>query len=242
MNSPPRILVGVCTYNEVVNVDPMVDRLRRALPEADILVVDDNSPDGTADAVRSIAASDDQVQLIVRTDERGLGGAIVRAMTAAVDGDYDLFVNLDGDLSHDPAQIPSLIQAAISDPTIDVVVGSRYIPGGQIVGWPLRRRIMSRFVNRFATSCLRLPINDCSGSMRCYRVATLRQLDLQTLQCTGYALLEELLVRVHRDGGKLAEVPITFTERQDGHSKLTLGEAIRSMSFMVRLAVRVPKK
>ena len=235
--NPVRVLIGVCTYNESTNVQPMIARLREALPDADLLFVDDNSPDGTADLVCEKAETDSRVRLIVRTDERGLGGAILRAAAESVSGDYDFFINLDGDLSHDPAQLPSLLQMALGNPDIDVVVGSRYIPGGKIVGWPLRRKVMSRIVNRFATLCLRLPVSDCSGSMRCYRVSALKQLDLDALKCRGYALLEELLVKMKQQGSKMAEVPITFSERQHGESKLTISEAIRSMGFMLKLAV-----
>ena len=238
MSESVRVLVGVCTYNEVGNVSALVSRLRSALPEADILFVDDNSPDRTSDEVRRCASEDDRVRLIERFDERGLGSAIIRAAVVAVDDDYDFFINLDADLSHDPAQLPALLQAAIQDDAVDVAIGSRYVAGGKIVGWPLRRRIMSRMVNRFATIFLRLPVRDCSGSMRCYRVSTLRDLDLTSLQCEGYALLEELLVRLNRPGRKMVERPITFTERQDGESKLTLREAIRSVGFMFRLALQ----
>lgn len=238
MSESVRVLVGVCTYNEVGNVSALVSRLRSALPEADILFVDDNSPDRTSDEVRRCASEDDRVRLIERFDERGLGSAIIRAAVVAVDDDYDFFINLDADLSHDPAQLPALLQAAIQDDAVDVAIGSRYVAGGKIVGWPLRRRIMSRMVNRFATLFLRLPVRDCSGSMRCYRVSTLRDLDLTSLQCEGYALLEELLVRLNRPGRKMVERPITFTERQDGESKLTLREAIRSVGFMFRLALQ----
>jgi dolichol-phosphate mannosyltransferase len=236
LNSSPRILVGVCTYNEAGNVVEMIQRLRASLPDADILIVDDDSPDGTSDLVRQIAQRDERVMLKVRTNQRGLGGAILAAAQQAIDDQHDFFVNLDGDLSHDPAQLPCLLAVAQAEQDVDVVVGSRYTTGGKIVGWPMRRRVMSWIVNRFATLCLRLPLTDCSGSMRCYRVAALRNLDLTTLRCEGYALLEELLVRLDRSGSEMREVPITFTERQDGQSKLTIKEAIRSMAFMVRLA------
>lgn len=231
-----RVIVGVCTYQEAQNIQSMLSGLRDALPEATLLVVDDNSPDGTADLVRQVQRDDSQVELIVRNQERGLGSAIVRAMKHAVDRDATYFLNLDADLSHDPAQLPSLLRRAEESPEVDVVIGSRYVPGGQIVGWPFRRRMMSKMVNRFATGYLKLPVNDCSGSMRCYRTSALRELGLDSLQCTGYAVLEELLVRLHQEGHKMVEVPITFTEREAGQSKLTLREAARSIRFMLRLA------
>ncbi len=232
----PRVLVAVCTYNEAANIEPMLHRLRQAMPLADLLVVDDESPDGTAGRVEAVARHDRRVRLIVRRGERGLGGAIRRAIEHAIEQDYTYFLNLDGDLSHAPEQLPSLLQVATSSGRPDVVIGSRYVPGGAIEGWPIRRRIMSRLVNRFATLCLRLPVQDCSGSMRCYRVETLTKLDRQQLRSNGYALLEELLVRLHRQNASLTEVPITFTDRTEGQSKLTLGEALRSVWQILRLS------
>ncbi|MCO8123022.1 polyprenol monophosphomannose synthase [Stieleria sp. TO1_6] len=235
-------LIALCTYQEAQNIRAMVDGLREAFPDAILLVVDDNSPDGTAGLVRRMQAGDDNLQLIVRHDERGLGSAIVRAMKHAVANGHRYFLNLDADQSHDPRQLPKLLQTAESDPELDVVIGSRYVDGGKIVGWPLRRRIMSKMVNRFATGFLNLPVKDCSGSMRCYRTQALQELELDSLQCTGYAVLEELLVKINRSGGKMAEVPITFTERELGHSKLTLKEAYRSVRFMMRLAVELRRR
>ncbi|KAA5540752.1 polyprenol monophosphomannose synthase [Roseiconus nitratireducens] len=231
-------MIGICTYQESDNIENLIRRLFQALPEAVVLVVDDNSPDGTADVVRRLQAEFDRLELVVRTDARGLGSAIVRAMREAVDRGLPLFLNLDADLSHDPSELPQLLDRAIADPSLDVVIGSRYVDGGKIVGWPLRRRLMSKFVNRFATGVLGLPVKDCSGSMRCYRTAALQRIGLDSLQCTGYAVLEELLVKFNRSGGKMAELPITFVEREHGHSKLSLAEAVRSIGFMMRLAVQ----
>ncbi len=232
------VLIAVCTLNEADNIEEMVSGLRAAIPEADVLVVDDESSDGTGEVVSAIAQSDPAVRLIVRRGERGLGSAIRLAMAQAIEGDYQFFLNLDGDLSHDPAQLPSLLQRARQSPDVDVVIGSRYIAGGAIDGWPLRRRVMSRMVNGFATRCLRLPVADCSGSMRCYRVAALRAIGLDSIHSNGYSVLEELLVRLHRGGSKMAEVPITFTDRIKGESKLTLGETIRSATRMLSMMVK----
>ena len=231
------VLVGVCTYNESSNIQGLLRSIRVALPDASILVIDDDSPDGTADLVRQFAAKDPNVEVLVRTKVRGLGSAIVAAIQYAIENKFDFFLNLDGDFSHDPARLPDLLAAAQSNASVDVVVGSRYVAGGDIRGWPLRRRWMSRVVNRFATTVLRLPVRDCSGSMRCYRVSTLAKLDVERLRCQGYALLEELLVRLHQINAKMIELPITFTDRQKGESKLTVGEAVRSITFMVRLAL-----
>ncbi|MEL6899072.1 MAG: polyprenol monophosphomannose synthase, partial [Planctomycetota bacterium] len=123
----------------------------------------------------------------------------------------------------------------------DVIVGSRYVPGGKVEGWPLRRRFMSRLVNRFAVTCLRLPVNDCSGSMRCYRVSMLRRLPLDRLRSNGYAFLEELLVYLDHAGARMIEYPITFTDRQTGDSKLTLRETIRAAWFLLGLSFTRPR-
>lgn len=231
-------MVGVCTYNEAANIEPLLARLRAALPSADLLIVDDDSPDGTAQRVRALSADDGAIRLLVRENQRGLGGAIRLAMETAIDDGYDYFLNLDGDLSHDPDQLPELLRTARASSEVDVVIGSRYLPGGSIQGWPLRRKIMSRLVNGFATLCLDLPVKDCSGSMRCYRVAALRSLDLATIESNGYAFLEEVLVHLNRRGAAMVEVPITFTERKHGQSKLTLREASQSAMKMFGLAAQ----
>ena len=235
-------LIAVCTYQEAPNITTTLAGLRKAFPHADLLVVDDDSPDGTAELVQKFRQQDEGVNLIIRKDERGLGSAIVTAMKQAAKGNYAFFLNLDADQSHDPAQLPSLLEMARENPEVDVVIGSRYVPGGEIVGWPLRRKLMSKMVNRFAIGFLKLPVKDCSGSMRCYRTSALQAIKLDSLQCTGYAVLEEVLVKLDRNGSKMAEVPITFTERELGRSKLTLGEAIRSVKFMLRLAFTVGRR
>ncbi len=232
----PRALVAVCTLNEADNIVELVERIRRFLPAADVLVIDDNSADGTAPLVAEIGQRDPAVKVVIRRDQKGLGSAIRHGMEYAIEHDYEFFLNLDGDLSHDPEQLPALLERAIASEQVDVVIGSRYVEGGSIVGWPFHRKIMSRLVNGFATTCLRLPVNDCSGSMRCYRVAALRRVGMSNVRVNGYAVLEEILVSLDRQGSKMVEVPITFTDRQRGKSKLTLREALRSSSQMVRMA------
>ncbi len=214
----------------------LILQVRSALPDTNILIVDDNSPDQTAKMVREAWQADDRVDVIVREHERGLGSATLVAIERAIEGQFDYFINLDGDLSHNPVDLPRLLRAAQDEPQIDVVIGSRYVSGGKIVGWPKHRRIMSGIVNRFAGLCLRLPVKDCSGSIRCYRVSALSKLDRSKLKCTGYALLEELLVRLQQNGSKMSELPITFTDRTRGSSKLTFSEALRSAGYMIRLA------
>ena len=232
-----RILVGVCTLNESENIESLIHQIRQAVPEADVLIVDDQSEDGTSAIVNTLAESDKKIQLNVR-GQRGLGGAIRHAMIAAIKGEYDLFINMDGDLSHSPSDLPAMLKTHLESDDLDVVIGSRYVSGGLIKGWPVHRRWMSWLVNRFATLCLGLPVKDCSGSMRSYRVSALRDASAADLQSNGYSVLEEILVAMHRGGATMAEVPITFTDRTQGQSKLTIREAIRSMVHMVKLAIR----
>jgi dolichol-phosphate mannosyltransferase len=229
-------LVAVCTYNERANVDELTERILAALPDCHLLFVDDDSPDGTSDWIRDKMQSEPRLRLIVRRGQRGLGGATRTALKYAVDHRYDFVMNLDGDLSHDPGVLPRMLAIAKEREDIDIVVGSRYIEDGEIKGWPWRRRIMSRFVNRFATSILRLPVADCSGSMRCYRVATLQQIDPATLKSESYAILEEILVRFAAHGSRMIETPIQFVDRTRGSSKLTMREAMRSVWQLVRVA------
>ena len=237
-NSDDHVLIGICTLNEAENIGPLISQLKQSIPSADVLIVDDDSSDNTSAIVTEMASQDSSIVLNVRENQRGLGTAIRHAMSYAIDHDYTYFLNLDGDFSHNPVELADLLSRAKQDPTVDVVIGSRYIPGGSVIGWPVRRRIMSRVVNRFATLCLRLPVKDCSGSMRCYRVASLKRIHISQLKSSGYSVLEELLVQLHRDGAQFAELPITFTERQQGESKLTMGEAIRSAWTMLLMTLR----
>lgn len=232
----PRILVGVCTLNEAKNIGELIRQIRIALPTADILVIDDSSSDGTADVVRSMAEDDPSIRLKVRT-RKGLGSAIRLAINASIRREYDLFINLDGDLSHSPESLPGMVEIMTREPAVDVVIGSRYVEGGKIEGWPKRRRVMSRMVNRFATTFLRLPVKDCSGSMRCYRVESMRVI-AHTLVSDGYSVLEEILVALNQMNATMREVPITFIDRTEGESKLTVGEAIRSVKHMMKLAIK----
>lgn len=232
-----RVLVAVCTYNEATNLPELVDRAWAALPSADIVVVDDNSPDGTGRWAIERAVQDSRLKVIIREHQRGLGSATKRAFQFAIDQQYDFLLNLDGDLSHQPEALPVMLAVAQDDPAVDVVVGSRYCAGGAVEGWPLRRRLMSRLVNRFAVSILRLPVSDCSGSLRCYRVKTLASIDPASLSSDGYAVLEEVLLRLRSVGAKMVEVPIVFHDRTSGCSKLTFAEALRSAKQLVKMAI-----
>lgn len=220
----------------MANLPELISRIFSALPAVDLLVIDDDSPDQTGKWAQAQAQTDSRVRVLIRKQERGLGGAIRRALEYAVAENYEYLLNLDADLSHEPEVLPTLLETLVRDPQLDVVVGSRYCPGGQVRGWTLRRKLMSRLVNRFAVGVLRLPISDCSGSLRCYRVATLRKIDPSSLESNGYAILEEILMKLLAAGGKMAEIPIRFTDRQRGESKLNLGESLRAARQLIRLS------
>jgi len=235
-----KTLIAVATYNEIENLPRLVDEIIRAVPHADLLVIDDNSPDGTGAWCDEKRAADPRIHCLHRTGKLGLGTAIVAGMKYAIEHGYELFVNLDADFSHDPFAIPKLLAAMdTSDrPPADVAIGSRYIAGGRIEGWPLRRHVMSRVVNRYSRLLLRLPVKDCSGSFRCYRVARLAELDLDGITSRGYSFFEEILWRLARRGCRMVEVPITFVERKRGRSKINFREAISAIGTITKLGLR----
>jgi dolichol-phosphate mannosyltransferase len=233
------LLVTVATYNEMENLPRLVEAIFQATEDADLLIVDDNSPDGTGGWAAERAIEDPRVHHLGRPGKQGLGSAIVAAMHRAIDGDYCYLVNLDGDFSHDPAAIPQLVAAMDppDSPPVDLVIGSRYIPGGRIEGWPWRRHWMSRGVNWYTRLLLRATPADCSSGYRCYRVATLARMPLDQIRATGYAFHEEFLWHLRRAGGTSAEVPITFVDRTRGHSKINLREAAVALATIARLGM-----
>jgi len=235
-----QLLVAVATYNEMENLPGLVDAIFHYVPQADLLVVDDNSPDGTGRWCDLQASEDIRIHCLHRPKKLGLGTATLAALAFAVDKDYQYVINLDADFSHAPSDLPRLLAAAdqADSPTIDVVIGSRYVPGGAIQGWSCWRHIMSRAVNTYARWLLRLPCRDCSGAFRCYRVDRLRSLDLDTFYSRGYSVLEELLWRLNRAGARFEEIPIAFANRRRGASKINGREALAALWIMLRLAVK----
>lgn len=231
--APTRILVALATYNEIENVPGLTDAILTNLPTADVLIIDDSSPDGTGRWCDERASSDPRVACVHRLGKQGLGSATIAGMRWALDRDYDAIVTMDADWSHDPRHLPELVKGL---ETADVVIGSRYCTGGQIETWPLHRRMMSRTINRLSRLLLHLPISDTSGAFRAYRVAALRKIDLANIQAAGYSYLEEILWHLNRAGATFREVPITFRERRAGKSKVNLREAVAKVSTLMRLA------
>jgi dolichol-phosphate mannosyltransferase len=230
----PRLLVTLCTYNERENLELLIPEIHQYLPHAAILVIDDNSPDGTGDYAKSLKKNDQRIHSIHRSGKLGLGTATVAGFKYAIENHYDLVLNLDADFSHPPRFMPDLVAATQE---ADVAIGSRYVPGGKIEGWGPKRYFMSGAINWYARLLLRLKSRDCSGSFRCYRVAKLAEIDFSLLRARGYAFQEEILYRCRRVGCTFKEVPFTFEERRFGSSKINLSEAFSALWVMFVLGV-----
>jgi dolichol-phosphate mannosyltransferase len=231
-----RILVALATYNEIENLPRLVDEILLVLPAADVLVVDDNSPDGSGRWCDRQAAVEPRLRCVHRLAKLGLGSATVAAIRRALDENYDVIVTLDADGSHDPRYLGDLVRAT---ERTDVAIGSRYCEQGAIEGWPIVRRILSRSLNSVSRVLLRLPVRDTSGAYRAYRVAKLREIDLGAVSARGFAYLEELLFHLARAGATFVEVPITYHQRRGGRSKAGLREAAGKIITIGKLGWRV---
>ena len=221
----PDLLVTLCTYNERDNLPDLVEEILSVVPQAHILVVDDSSPDGTGDLANQLASTDPRVAVLHRPGKQGLGAATIDAFRYGIEQGYEWLLNLDADFSHSPVAIPTLLRACSE---ADVIIGSRYIAGGAISGWPVRRHVLSRGVNFLARTLLSLPTRDSSGAFRCYRLSLLEQVNFSHLVAKGYAFQEEILYRCQQAGGRLKEVPIHFVERRAGLSKVNFLEIGRA--------------
>lgn len=232
---PMPTLVALATYNEAENLPSLVEAIRAQLPDAEVLVVDDNSPDGTGRWCDQYAADRDWMHCIHRPGKMGLGSAAWTAMQWAVEREFDWLITLDADWSHSPEALPSMVEASAE---ADLVIGSRYCPGGGVQNWPMHRRVLSRVVNQATRWSLGAPVGDASGAYRMYRVELLRQIDWQALREPGYAYLEEILSRLLQLGARVAEVPITFRDRMAGQSKASAREAWGKLRGLRRIAWR----
>jgi dolichol-phosphate mannosyltransferase len=213
-------LVVIPTYEEALNVTEVLTRVREAVPDVDVLVVDDSSPDGTADLARKAAEELGQIDVLVREKKDGLGNAYRNGFRVGMDRGYDVLVQMDADLSHDPAALPSLLGAL--DAGAECVIGSRYIPGGSVPHWPWYRRALSKWGNRYACFVLGMTVHDATAGFRAYRVPALQAIDVFSTRANGYGFQIETAYRISRSGRPLAEVPITFTDRVRGYSKMSL--------------------
>jgi dolichol-phosphate mannosyltransferase len=221
-----RALVVLPTYNEAGNIAEVIRRLRLSVPAADILVVDDASPDGTAEIAQVVGADLGGVDVLMRPGKLGLGSAYRDGFIEGLRRGYQLLVEMDADLSHDPTALPALLRA-IEDGA-DLAVGSRYIPGGSIPHWSGYRRALSRWGNRYARWALALPLADATSGFRAYRADIVTRLDLPSLRSDGYGFQIEMAYRVARAGGGIVEVPIEFVDRERGTSKMSLRVVIEA--------------
>ena len=229
-----RLVVTLCTYNERENIAKLVPQVLAQLPDAHVLVVDDSSPDGTADVVRQMMGRDPRIKLLLRTTKEGLGAATIAGFQWAIDRDYDFVLNMDADFSHHPRYLPALNG---SMEVADIGIGSRYVPGGSITGWSLTRHFMSQSINWYSHVLLGLRAKDCSGAFRCYRISKLRELDFDKIRSRGYAFQEEFLYRCARIDCRIVETPIVFEDRIVGQSKINIPEIIRSLRDLFLLGL-----
>ena len=232
-----KTLVTIATYNEIENVPRLVEEIWQVAPQADVLVIDDNSPDGTGKWCDEKAASEPRLKCVHRAGKLGLGTATIAGMQYAIEHDYDYVLNLDADFSHHPRYVPAILAAMESGAGADVSIGSRYCAGGGTKDWPWKRRMMSWGVNTYARCLLGLKPKDTSGAFRCYRVASLKQLDFGAIKSRGYSFQEEILWRLKRVGARMSETPILFADRERGQSKINKQEAYAALWILFRLGM-----
>ena len=213
-----RTLIVIPTFNERENVAALVPELFKVAPMSDVLVVDDSSPDKTADYAEELFGANPRFSVLRRTAERGYGRSLLDSYRLAVERDYARLVQLDADFSHDPAVTPTLVDAARH---ADVVIGSRYCRGGRVANWPLRRRLLSRFANGYVRVVTGLTVRDSTSGFRCYTRCALQILLKSPITAEGYAFLVETTFRAQRSGMRIKEVPITFVDRRQGQSKMS---------------------
>lgn len=221
-----RILTIIPTYNELESLPITVDRLRASVPESDVLIVDDQSPDGTGELADKMAQADDQIHAMHRKGKGGLGGAYIAGFKWGLDRDYDVLIELDADGSHQPEQLPDLI-AQID--RADLVIGSRWVPGGEVVNWPAHRQLISRFGSFYSRTLLGLKVRDITAGFRVFRASTLRQINLDAIESVGYGFQVDMTFRVAKLGLTIVEVPISFIERELGDSKMSTSIAVEAM-------------
>lgn len=222
------------TYNEIENLEPLVRRVLESRCDLRVLVVDDASPDGTGQLADRLAAELDRVDVLHRPSKEGLGSAYRAGFTQALASGADALVSMDADFSHDPGVLPALLGALGDGDHVDMVIGSRYVAGGAVVDWPVHRRMLSRWGNRYTAWVLGLPVSDCTSGYRAYRADAVRAIDHDATTAEGYAFLTELVRRMADAGRTIVEVPITFVDRQRGRSKMSWRIVVESMVLVTR--------
>lgn len=230
-----RSVIVLPTYNEVDNIEIFLRAVRSVSADLDVLVVDDASPDGTAEVAERLADELGGVLVLHRESKEGLGSAYRAGFAHAIDADYDVIVSMDADLSHDPAVIPHMW--ALIDQGVDAVIGSRYVDGGGTANWPAHRRLLSRWGNAYTRTALRLPARDCTSGFRMYTASALRAIEPDSTRAEGYAFLTELVRRLGKTNQTIAETPILFRDRERGRSKMSGRVVIESMWLVTAWAI-----
>ena len=230
-----RVVMVVPTYNEADNIAWIVGRLRAAQPSLDVLVVDDGSPDGTGDIADALAAADPQVHVMHRTAKGGLGAAYLAGFAWALERGYDVIGEMDADGSHQPEQLQRLLTGLLE---ADLVIGSRWIPGGSVVNWPWERELLSRGGNLYVRMLLGIKVRDATAGYRLFRRTTLEKLQLESVRSTGYVFQTDLVTRTLRAGLTVREVPIEFVERVRGESKMSGQVAVESLKRITAWGIR----
>lgn len=231
-----RTLVVLPTYNEADNIEGILNQVRIRVPEACILVVDDGSPDGTADLAERVGAESGSIEVLRRPRKAGLGSAYRAGFRIGLARGFDVLVEMDSDFSHDPASLPDLLAAVHAG--ADLAIGSRYVPGGSIPNWSLARRGISKFGNLYARTMLGLRVRDSTAGFRAFRRDALAAIDLDAVRADGYGFQIEMAYRVHRNGGTIAEVPIAFRDRSRGESKMSGRIVVEALVLVTWWALR----
>lgn len=226
-----RVLTIIPTFNELEALPVTVDRLRAAVPDSDVLIADDNSPDGTGELADRMAAEDSNIHVMHRRGKEGLGAAYIAGFRWALERDYDVIVELDADGSHRPEDLPRLLAEV---PGAHLVIGSRWVPGGSVVNWPLHRKLISRAGSLYSRTMLGLPVRDITAGFRAFRRETLEAIDFDAIESVGYGFQVDMTFRVAQLGFTIAEVPITFVERELGVSKMSGNIVVEAMLNVTR--------
>jgi dolichol-phosphate mannosyltransferase len=236
MDTKLKVWVTIPTLDEVENLDAVISRLRAAVEGVHILVVDDGSTDGTAEKAEALGAELGGIEVLRRPKKMGLGSAYRAGHAIGIARGYDVMVQIDADLSHDPAALPDLLAAV--ERGADLAIGSRYVPGGAVPNWPKRRLWLSVWGNRYAGFVLGMPVRDSTAGYRAYRASVLRAMDFESTHSTGYAFQIEMTYRARNAGGRIDEVPIAFTDRVRGTSKMSTRIVIEAMTLVTLWGLR----
>lgn len=234
-----RTIVVIPTYNEIENIEKLINAIFNVMPQTHILVVDDNSPDNTADAVKKMKKDNNQIHLIVRPEKNGLGTAYIEGFTYALERGFEAIFEMDADFSHDPNDLPRLLEALDDN---DLIIGSRYITGVNVVNWPLRRLFLSYGANVYTRIITGMPIKDATGGFKCFRADALRKINLRKVKTNGYGFQIEMNYLLWKTGARLKEIPIIFIDRRSGVSKMNKKIIYEAVFLVWRLKFMASKK